>query len=373
MNLILSATVFAFLYLAITSFIIPYITPASVQFGVRLPRLRESDPEIDTVKRRYHMMLFAGLPIIFLTFFPASIFFEDGSILFIGLAVEVVYTHFDYFLAFRFLHEYKISHEWYDGLREFAGTVVPEIGYVRKAIAGAYFILPSAGIIIGAAILGTLDYPSMPALIPLRFFRDGMVMSFASKTLESAFRFILYQAGITGAFFVLGMVLTRTRKEIDVSRPFTTYEQQTRFKDFYRDVLYSFSTMFGITFFLASIRMWDYPSLVIPGTYLIIPLFLGIFILVTATYMVGQMGARMRIAGGSSEDTGENNLDDDSDWKAGLFYFNRRDPSVLIGRRFGIGWTLNFGNPRSWLLIGSLLFIYIILASHFLFHFLGFL
>ena len=146
-----------------------------------------------------------------------------------------MYTHTDYFLAFRFLHQYKISHEWYDGVREFAGTVVPEIWYTRKAIAGAYFILPSIGLIVGASILGSVDYSSMPALIPFRFFRDGTAMSFTSKTLESAFRFIFYQAGITGGFFVLGIVFTRTGGEIDVSRPYTTYEQQTRFKDFYRD------------------------------------------------------------------------------------------------------------------------------------------
>lgn len=39
--------------------------------------------------------------------------------------------------------------------------------------------------------------------------------------------------------------------------------------------------------------------------------------------------------------------DDDKYWKAGIFYVNKEDPSVLVEKRFGVGWTLNFGNPKS--------------------------
>ncbi len=369
MNLILSAAVIVFCYIAISSSLLPHITPRSVQFGVRLPREREKDPEIRAVESRYYLILFTGLPILFTAFFLSSIFFADSGLMFIGLAIEVVYTHIDYFLAFRFLHRYKVSHDWYDGVSEFTGTVFSDIGYARRAIAGAYFILPSLLIIVLAFLLGTLDYSIMPTLIPWSFSRDGAVMSFTSKTLESVFRFIFYQMGISGGFFLFGVVLTRTKHEIDVSRPYTTYEQQTRFKDFYRDVVYSFSSMFGITFLLASLRVWDYPSLLIPGMYIAVPLVLGVFVLALSTYTVGQMGTRIKIPGVAGEDTGENNLDDDREWKVGMFYFNRRDPSILVGRRFGIGWTLNFGNPRSWVLIASLLSIYILVATHFLFHF----
>lgn len=48
--------------------------------------------------------------------------------------------------------------------------------------------------------------------------------------------------------------------------------------------------------------------------------------------------------------------DDDGNWKLGLFYFCPRDPSFLIPKRFGIGWTLNFGSR--W----SLLFLLVVIA-----------
>lgn len=370
MNLILLAGVFVFLYLATTSYLLPYVTPKSVQFGVRIPRLKESDPEVRAVKSRYFKILLAGLPVILLGFLASSIYFGSTGFFFIGLAVEMIYTHADYIFAFRFLHKYKISHEWYDGIREFAGTVLPEYEGVSRAITGAYFILPSLGVIAIGFIIGAMDYSSIPALIPLKFFRNGTVMAFESKTLFSVFRFMFYQIGITGGFLLIGTALTRTRREIDVSRPYTTYEQQTRFKDFYRDALYSLSSMFGITFLLASIRVWDYPSIIIQGFYVVVPLILGAMVLVMSTYLVGQMGTRIRISGASGEDTGENNVDDDTEWKIGMFYFNPRDPSILIGRRFGIGWTINLGNPRSWIILVSLLSVYALIASHLLFHLL---
>ena len=44
-------------------------------------------------------------------------------------------------------------------------------------------------------------------------------------------------------------------------------------------------------------------------------------------------------------------FDDDEHWKAGIFYVNREDPSVVVPRRFGVGWAMNWGNPRSWGLV----------------------
>ena len=39
------------------------------------------------------------------------------------------------------------------------------------------------------------------------------------------------------------------------------------------------------------------------------------------------------------------NRDDDTFWKAGMIYYNRDDPSVIVPKRFGIGYTVNYGNP----------------------------
>jgi uncharacterized membrane protein len=42
----------------------------------------------------------------------------------------------------------------------------------------------------------------------------------------------------------------------------------------------------------------------------------------------------------------------ESCWKAGMFYVNPDDPSIFVEKRFGIGYTLNFARPVSWLILG---------------------
>jgi uncharacterized membrane protein len=49
----------------------------------------------------------------------------------------------------------------------------------------------------------------------------------------------------------------------------------------------------------------------------------------------------------------------DEKW-GGLFYSNSDDPSLLVPKRRGIGYTLNFGNPWSWAVL-LLIFLLVLL------------
>src|SRR6202047_3096836 len=44
----------------------------------------------------------------------------------------------------------------------------------------------------------------------------------------------------------------------------------------------------------------------------------------------------------------------DTAWN-GSFYSNPSDPALLVPKRFGIGYTLNFGNPWSWAVLAFVL------------------
>ena len=48
--------------------------------------------------------------------------------------------------------------------------------------------------------------------------------------------------------------------------------------------------------------------------------------------------------------------DDDRYWYGGFFYNNPDDPAMFVPKRYGLGWTVNFGNPKGRLFfIGTLL------------------
>lgn len=44
-------------------------------------------------------------------------------------------------------------------------------------------------------------------------------------------------------------------------------------------------------------------------------------------------------------------LADNAHWLWGMFYVNREDPSMIIESRFGLGYTLNYGNPGAVLMV----------------------
>jgi uncharacterized membrane protein len=69
----------------------------------------------------------------------------------------------------------------------------------------------------------------------------------------------------------------------------------------------------------------------------------------------GQGGTRLRgyePALTGSAPTGDRTPDEC--WKLGMFYYNPDDPALVVEKRFGIGWTLNFGNHWCWVILGAI-------------------
>jgi len=74
---------------------------------------------------------------------------------------------------------------------------------------------------------------------------------------------------------------------------------------------------------------------------------LGTMIWVLARY--GQGGAlRER---GTVEAPLTNGIADDARWLWGLFYVDREDASLMVEKRFGLGYTFNYGNPTAILIV----------------------
>lgn len=362
MSIILLISLVAFLDVAMLNWFLPYVTPKSIQFGVRIPRERESDPIIYSVRQSFHSMFLIGTFIIFLALDVAPAFLGYFSITVFSILAEIVFAHLVYFIAFRRLHRLKVRQGWYDGISEKITVLYSDDSPLRRSLIGMYFMFPALMFLAVAIFIGVTSYPHLPSSIPAKFHLDGIPYHFAPKDFLSAFEPTVQQAIITTALFGIGFIPTRTRQEIDVSRPYTTFEQQTRFKWLYRDILYVFASLIGVTFLLISLRIWYYPSIEFSLYSIVLPMIFGYVLLITAPYLIGQMGSRITVPGEELEDSGSNNIDDDREWRAGMFDFNKQDPSLLVGKRFGIGWTLNFANPRAWLILAAVAIMGVVIA-----------
>jgi uncharacterized membrane protein len=54
---------------------------------------------------------------------------------------------------------------------------------------------------------------------------------------------------------------------------------------------------------------------------------------------------------------------DPNNYKWGIFYFNRLDPRTIVPKRnIGMGWTLNFANPYSYLFLAGIILVPLIIG-----------
>jgi uncharacterized membrane protein len=82
-------------------------------------------------------------------------------------------------------------------------------------------------------------------------------------------------------------------------------------------------------------------------------------VLISAVFLAvktGQSGSRLKVET-NGEEVKSNYPDDDINWKLGMFYYNPDDLAIMIPKRMGVGWTLNFGHPISFILIGAVIII----------------
>jgi uncharacterized membrane protein len=79
----------------------------------------------------------------------------------------------------------------------------------------------------------------------------------------------------------------------------------------------------------------------------------------------GQGGALLET--GSVEAPLTNGIADNARWVWGLFYVDRNDPSIMVEQRFGIGYTLNYGNRTAILIVVTFIGVSLSLAAFVLF------
>jgi len=56
--------------------------------------------------------------------------------------------------------------------------------------------------------------------------------------------------------------------------------------------------------------------------------------------------------------------DDPSNWKLGIFYFNKKDIRIFPPKRMeGFGWTINFANPYSLLTLFAIILLFVLILK----------
>ncbi|GAA1975490.1 DUF1648 domain-containing protein [Catenulispora subtropica] len=331
----------------------PLMTPRTVQFGVRIPAERAGDPAVAGARRGYRLGIVAVTVVAVL----AAQFVATGTVARLsGVAIEVAGTFAVYLVARAHVAAAKHEGRWFEGLKQVA--VADTALRTRPDRFPWEWGLPAAVIVVATVVFGTIRYPHMPDRLVTHYDFSGHPTSFTDKTFVSAFAPVGVQIAISALIVVLTRVTVRGKATLDVQDP-QAAARHRRFVAVMARCLLLFAAAISLTLALAALTMWD----VIGSTgwslaLLVAPVALATIGLVAVFVRVGQGGSRLHLDetehAGAAAPSGTVNRDDDSLWKAGVFYFNRDDPAVWIQKRFGVGWTVNWARPAALAFLGGL-------------------
>jgi uncharacterized membrane protein len=330
----------------------PWLTRKDIVFGVRLPEDFAAGEAVRHLRRSYLNAYLAAAAVAVVLLAAQSVVWPmlkyDG---FDVLAVVALMT------AFYWAYRAKTLRLKADS-RVMAGRVqvtVAEIGPLapENLVSWAWFLLP-LGLAGANALLGLWRYPNLPDRIPMHFGADGLPNSWAHKSVGVVLLMPVIQFVTAAVLMVSFWGVRHSKRQLSPQRPAESARQQALFRRAWSIFIVAAAILTMLTM---SVIFWVMVGFVrlCPDAMMAATLGPSAIVIVYAIVLsvrLGQSGSRAAVA---ASDAGDNPTavarDDDRFWKAGLFYCNPDDPAVFLEKRFGIGYTVNFANPKAWLFI----------------------
>ncbi|KAA9153087.1 DUF1648 domain-containing protein [Amycolatopsis acidicola] len=318
----------------------PSVVKPTVPFGVRVPAERAHDPLIEEQRRIYRWWVGTAGIVLVLSGLVLSLVTQQilvSPIITVALLGVVApgYVH-----ARATIRSAKQREEWFQGKRQV--TVTDTKRHTEPTPFPWLWALPAVLLLAATVVYGAVRYPDMPATLVLHFNASGQPDHEAAKSLSSVFGVVFLQTGLTALFLGLAYALPRLKPDLDPTRPRSSADQHRRFTSGMARALLVLAACLNVSLGLASWQIWrgaaDFPTLPV-----VLPTLLGAAGLLVFGLRYGQSGNKLPTGEEPANDATER--DDDRYWKLGLFYVNRDDRAVWVPKRFGIGWTVNLGNP----------------------------
>lgn len=354
------------LFLGSSLLVMPYLTPATLPFGVRVPYERIKDPRIPLLRRRFILRGVAILVLVLLVNFtvlnrPGA----SAALLPVGIYTFLLLGFLNYYETHRRLQRLKNGEQWYKGIRSGAAAIVGEEPSADRPPAHWAWFVPALALVALTLITGIWRYPHLPTTLVVHYGLNGKPNGFARKTLISAFNPVLMEGLMTallmlGAFYGMG-----SRRDVDPTLPRTSILQQQIFRTRTGMLIAGLTVLLDLLLTLTAFTIWGLMRIPSGLTWwLLFPTVLPIVIVLGVAWMTGQSGSR--VATPPEQPTGLNYRDDDRYWLGGQLYVNRADPAIFVPKRYGFGWTLNVANPVAWIILAALMalpLLSVVLAS----------
>ncbi len=194
-------------------------------------------------------------------------------------------------------------------------------------------------------------YGELPARIPTHFGPSGAADVWRAKSFTTVMLLPLGTLIMGVGLSTVAFFTARAKRAVRLADGGVSFEAQIRFRRMMS--LFLSGTALVVTAMMAllsvgAIRVAAGEAARLPAAMMILTGILLAYALVGSLVIAiryGQGGSRLERTGTGSPLT--DGLAENRFWRLGIFYVNRDDPSLFVEKRFGLGYTINFGNPRA--------------------------
>lgn len=242
----------------------------------------------------------------------------------VAMLLLIAGTCFIYWLKFREVHQHY-------------GRRVPDVRYAEiapgrevKALSLGFCIPPFVWL-AGVAIYLLSRWEQIPENFPIHWGADGQPNGWATRSVQGVFGPLLLAVFVSAFCLLLALLIQRLSRN-------TTMRQVTF--TIILLLMYPVSFSFGM---VGLLPLMSFPIWIIPAVTMT---FVAVIIVWSAVKITSR-NARDVVPEPAS----------DAYWKAGMFYYNPDDPAIFVSKRVGIGYTMNFANKLSWVVLVGLLLL----------------
>lgn len=225
-----------------------------------------------------------------------------------------------------------------------------------------------------AMVHASLFYNDLPERVPTHFAFSGKPDAWAPRSVGNVFVLPVMALIIGAGLGLLALYMARAKRSLRRNDRGVSLQAQLRF----RSAISLFIAGMGIlvTVMLAGLSIGSIEvglgrSAQLPLWTTILSVLMLLFALGGSLFLAfryGQGGSRLERSADIHPLT--NGLADNRNWILGSIYYNREDPAFFVEKRFGLGYTINFGNWRAVFLLIAIFLVLLgmtavaIISSH---------
>lgn len=337
----------------------PYVTRETISFGVTISQYNYYTPVLRKLRRTFATASLIGNGlIIFACLYVLRSANEETTAMITGVCTMIFIV---YWSALHIVFHFKMKKikSTLTNVESPQRVTIDTTFRQNKLTYSNYWFLIHIAINVAIAIISILNYNELPNVIPMKYDLQGNVTSIVPKTYLSVLAINLVQLGIIALMMLVNWSIKTSKQQLTPSNPAQFAADHIRFRRKWS--LFTIITGLLLTILFAFIQI----NMFVPNQVLLtaISLITSVAILLGAILLSltgRQGGGKIRNHQEDGERSKEQPVNDDDHWKLGFIYFNANDPSFTVEKRYGIGWTINFARPLSWVLLLFIIAIVVI-------------